>query len=206
MNMKKIILALAAAALATSALAQEVIKLPQPDKNVSMTLYQALQQRASVREYSDAQISDASLSQLLWAACGVNREDGRLTVPSQEESVYVCRADGAWLFNAQENILTKVSGKDIRPDLAGRQTSVANAPLFLVIVCDLNKYKFRDERTAMFGAIDAGYVSQNICLACEALGLATVPRGSMNHEAVKTALGLKEGQELMLNHPVGYKK
>lgn len=112
MNMKKIILALAAAALATSALAQEVIKLPQPDKNVSMTLYKALQQRASVREYSDAQISDASLSQLLWAACGVNREDGRLTVPSamntQEESVYVCRADGAWLFNAQENILTKV--------------------------------------------------------------------------------------------------
>lgn len=210
MNMKKIILALAAAALATSALAQEVIKLPQPDKNVSMTLYQALQQRASVREYSDAQISDASLSQLLWAACGVNREDGRLTVPSamntQEESVYVCRADGAWLFNAQENILTKVSGKDIRSDLAGRQTSVANAPLFLVIVCDLNKYKFRDEKTAIFGAIDAGYVSQNICLACEALGLATVPRGSMNHEAVKTALGLKEGQELLLNHPVGYEK
>ncbi len=150
MNMKKIILALAAAALATSALAQEVIKLPQPDKNVSMTLYQALQQRASVREYSDAQISDASLSRLLWAACGVNREDGRLTVPSamntQEESVYVCRADGAWLFNAQENTLTKVSGKDIRPDLAGRQASVAKAPLFLVIVCDLNKYKFRDEK------------------------------------------------------------
>lgn len=175
-----------------------------------MTLYQALQQRASVREYSDAQISDASLSRLLWAACGVNREDGRLTVPSamntQEESVYVCRADGAWLFNAQENTLTKVSGKDIRPDLAGRQTSVANAPLFLVIVCDLNKYKFRDERTAMFGAIDAGYVSQNICLACEALGLATVPRGSMNHEAVKAALVLKDGQELLLNHPVGHEK
>lgn len=210
MNMKKIILALTAATLATSAFAQEVIKLPQPDKNVSMTLYQALQQRASVREYSDAQINDATLSQLLWAACGVNREDGRLTVPSamntQEESVYVCRSDGAWLFNAQENTLTKVSGKDIRPELAGRQTSVANAPVFLVIVCDLNKYKFRDARTATFGAIDAGYVSQNICLACEALGLATVPRGSMEHEAVRAALGLKEGQELLLNHPVGYGK
>ncbi len=208
--MKKIILALTAATLATSALAQDVIKLPEPDKNVSMTLYQALQQRASVREYSDAPINDATLSQLLWAACGVNREDGKLTVPSamntQEESVYVCRADGAWLFNAQENTLTKVSGKDIRADLAGRQTSVADAPVFLVIVCDLNKYKFRGERTAMFGAVDAGYVSQNICLACEALGLATVPRGSMEHEAVKSALGLKDGQELMLNHPVGYEK
>lgn len=208
--MKKIILALTAVTLATSALAQDVIKLPQPDKNVSMTLYQALQQRASVREYSDAPVNDATLSQLLWAACGVNREDGKLTVPSamntQEESVYVCRADGAWLFSAQENTLTKVSGKDIRADLAGRQTSVAKAPVFLVIVCDLNKYKFRGERTAMFGAVDAGYVSQNICLACEALGLATVPRGSMEHEAVKAALGLKEGQELMLNHPVGYEK
>ena len=208
--MKKIILALAASALATSVLAQEVIKLPHPDMNVSMALYQALQQRASVREYSDAQLSDATLSQLLWAACGVNREDGRLTVPSamntQEEIVYVCRADGAWQFNAQNNTLTKISGKDIRSDLAGRQTSVANAPIFLVIVCDLNKYKFRDERTAIFGAIDAGYVSQNICLACEALGLATVPRGSMNHEAVKASLGLKDGQELLLNHPVGYEK
>ena len=208
--MKKIIITLAATALAASAPAQEVIRLPQPDKNVTMTLYQALGQRASVREYSEAPVSEATLSQLLWAACGVNREDGRLTVPSamntQEESVYVCRADGVWLFNAQENTLTKVSEKDIRQDLAGRQTSVANAPVFLVIVCDLNKYKFRNERTATFGAIDAGYVSQNICLACEALGLATVPRGSMEHEAVSAALGLKEGQELLLNHPVGYRK
>lgn len=210
MNMKKIIITLAATALAASAPAQEVIRLPQPDRNVTMTLYQALGQRASVREYSESPVSEATLSQLLWAACGVNREDGRLTVPSamntQEESVYVCRADGGWLFNAQENTLTKVSGKDIRPDLAGRQTSVASAPLFLVIVCDLNKYRFRDARTATFGAIDAGYVSQNICLACEALGLATVPRGSMEHEAVRAALGLKEGQELLLNHPVGYRK
>ena len=210
MNMKKIIAALTAISLATASFAQEVITLPQPDRNVEMTLFQALAQRASVREYSDAPISEGTLSQLLWAACGINREDGRLTVPSamntQEELVYVCRKDGAWLFNAKENTLNKVCDKDIRKDLAGRQTSVANAPVFLVIVSDLNKYKFKDSKTAMFGAIDAGYVSQNICLACEALGLATVPRGSMDHEAVKNALGLKDGQELLLNHPVGYRK
>ena len=210
MNMKKIIAALTAISLATASFAQEVITLPQPDRNVEMTLFQALGQRASVREYSDTPISEGTLSQLLWAACGINREDGRLTVPSamntQEELVYVCRKDGAWLFNAQKNTLTKISDKDLRKDLAGRQESVAEAPLFLVIVCDLNKYKFKDSKTAMFGAIDAGYVSQNICLACEALGLATVPRGSMNHEAVKNALGLKDGQELLLNHPVGYRK
>ena len=208
--MKKILITLASLAFAVSAFAQDVIRLPQPDKNVAMPLYQALAQRASTREYSDTPISEGTLSQLLWAACGINRKDGRLTVPSamntQEELVYVCREDGAWIFNPKENTLSKVCGKDIRKDLAGRQTSVADAPLFLVIVSDLNKYKFKDSKTAMFGAIDAGYVSQNICLACEALGLATVPRGSMDHEAVKNALGLKEGQELLLNHPVGYRK
>ena len=208
--MKKILITLASLALAVSAFAQDVIRLPQPDKNVAMPLYQALAQRASAREYSDTPISEGTLSQLLWAACGVNREDGKLTVPSamntQEELVYVCRKDGAWLFNAKENTLNKVCDKDIRKDLAGRQTSVAEAPLFLVIVCDLNKYKFKDSKTAIFGAIDAGYVSQNICLACEALGLSTVPRGSMDHESVRKSLGLADGQELLLNHPVGYRK
>lgn len=208
--MKRIITALAAFTLAAASFAQDVIKLPEPDKNVSMTLYQALSQRASVRDFSEEQISDSTLSQLLWAAAGINREDGRLTVPSamntQEELIYVCREDGAWIFNAKENTLTQVTDKDIRKDLAGKQKTVAKAPVFLVIVSDLNKYKFKDKKTATFGAIDAGYVSQNICLGCEALGLATVPRGSMDHNAVAQALGLKEGQELLLNHPVGYKK
>ena len=210
MNMKKIITALTAISLATASFAQEVITLPKPDRNVEMTLFQALGQRASAREYSDTPISEGTLAQLLWAACGINREDGKLTVPSamntQEELVYVCRKDGAWLFNAKENTLNKVCDKDIRKDLAGRQTSVANAPVFLVIVSDLNKYKFKDSKTAIFGAIDAGYVSQNICLACEALGLSTVPRGSMDHESVRKSLGLADGQELLLNHPVGYRK
>lgn len=208
--MKRIITALAALTLAAASFAQDVIKLPEPDKNVSMTLYQALSQRASVRDFSEEQISDSTLSQLLWAAAGINREDGRLTVPSamntQEELIYVCREDGAWIFNAKENTLTQVTDKDIRKDLAGKQKTVAKAPVFLVIVSDLNKFKFKDKKTATFGAIDAGYVSQNICLACEALGLATVPRGSMDHNAVAQALGLREGQELLLNHPVGYKE
>lgn len=52
--------------------------------------------------------------------------------------------------------------------------------------------------------MDAGYVSQNICLACTALGLATVPRASMDKEQLKSALGLDGQQVLMINHPVGY--
>lgn len=190
---------------------QDVVKLPEPDKNVSMTLYQALQQRKSVREYSGKEIDDMKLSQLLWAAVGINRPDGHLTAPTainaQDISVYVCRKDGAWLYVAKDNALKKVSSKDLRKAVAANQSFAADAPLCLVIVSD--NAKFHGGSTngpTISGAIDAGYVSQNIDLACEALGLVTVPRASMEKETLKKELNLTDSQNPILNHPIGYKK
>ena len=187
------------------------IKLPEPDKNVSMTLYQALQQRKSVREYSTKDIDDMKLSQLLWAAVGINRPDGHLTAPTavnaQDITVYVCRKDGAYLYVAKDNTLQKVSDKDLRKSVASAQAFAAEAPISLVIVTD--NAKFRGGSTngpTISGAIDAGYVSQNIDLACEALGLCTVPRATMDKEALKKELKLTDSQNPILNHPIGYKK
>ncbi len=187
------------------------VKLPEPDKNVSMTLYQALQQRKSVREYSTKDIDDMKLSQLLWAAVGINRPDGHLTAPTainaQDITVYVCRKDGAYLYVAKDNTLQKVSDKDLRKSVASAQAFAAEAPISLVIVTD--NAKFRGGSTngpTISGAIDAGYVSQNIDLACEALGLCTVPRATMDKEALKKELKLTDSQNPILNHPVGYKK
>lgn len=187
------------------------VKLPEPDKNVSMTLYQALQQRKSVREYSTKDIDDMKLSQLLWAAVGINRPDGHLTAPTainaQDITVYVCRKDGAYLYVAKDNTLQKVSDKDLRKSVASAQAFAADAPISLVIVTD--NAKFRGGSTngpTISGAIDAGYVSQNIDLACEALGLCTVPRATMDKEALKKELKLTDSQNAILNHPVGYKK
>ena len=187
------------------------VKLPEPDKNVSMTLYQALQQRKSVREYSTKDIDDMKLSQLLWAAVGINRPDGHLTAPTavnaQDITVYVCRKDGAYLYVAKDNTLQKVSDKDLRESVAANQKFAAVAPISLVIVTD--NAKFRGGSTngpTISGAIDAGYVSQNIDLACEALGLCTVPRATMDKEALKKELKLADSQNAILNHPVGYKK
>ena len=192
-------------------MAQSTIKLPEPDKNVPMTLYQALQQRKSVREYSSKDIDDMKLSQLLWAAVGINRPDGHLTAPTavnaQDITVYVCRKDGAYLYVAKDNALQKVSDKDLRKEVASAQQFAAEAPVSLVIVTD--NAKFRGGSTngpTISGAIDAGYVSQNIDLACEALGLVTVPRGTMDKDALKKELKLTESQNPILNHPVGYKK
>lgn len=206
--MKKVIVTFAMLAMMSiGAYAQEVVKLPVPDKSLNVTLMEALQNRHSEREFNpDKAISDMQLSQILWAACGVNRpEKGNLTVPSamnvQDIVVYVCSADGVSLYNAKENTLTKVTDKDIRDIIADRQAGMKTAPIFLLLVSDQSKFRFKGEQ---WGAVDAGYVSQNICLMCAALGLKTVPRGSMNHEKIAEVLGLPETQILELNHPIGY--
>ena len=209
--MKKGIITICLSIATLCVMAQNTIKLPEPDKNVPMTLYQALQQRKSVREYSSKDIDDMKLSQLLWAAVGINRPDGHLTAPTavnaQDITVYVCRKDGAYLYVAKDNALQKVSDKDLRKEVASAQQFAAEAPISLVIVTD--NAKFRGGSTngpTISGAIDAGYVSQNIDLACEALGLVTVPRATMDKDALKKELKLTKAQNPILNHPVGYKK
>lgn len=195
------------AAVAVNMNAQEVKQLPQPDMQLSVTLTEALQKRRSDREYNaDRDITDQQLSQILWAACGVNRPDKKLlTIPTainaQDIRVYVCRKDGVALYQPYDNTLKKVSSEDIRPLLAERQQNMKNAPVFLLIVSDQEKFRHNAE---VYGAMDAGYASQDICLMCAALGLKTVPRAMMNKEAVAKALGLGDKQILELNHPIGY--
>ena len=188
-----------------SCMAQSKVELPAPVASGGMGLFEVLQKRASIREYSDKDISDKTLSQVLWAACGKNRPDGRITAPSavnaQDVMVYVCKADGAFLYDAQNNTLVQVSKKDLRKAVAVRQEFAAKAPVSLVLVSNLEKLPRANQ---MLGAMDVGYVSENICLACTALGLATVPRATMDIETLKKELGLGEKQVPMLNNPIGY--
>ena len=189
-----------------------VIKLLAPDKSLDATLMQALSERQSVRDFSDRMLSLEELSSLLWAANGVNREDGRRTAPSavnaQDIDIYVCLASGAYLYDAKQSQLVRVSTDDLRPAVAGRQPMAA--PVFLVMVGDIARYPqgLASQRALVesFAAMDAGYVSGNIGLYCAAAKLATVPRASMDKETLTKALGLKDTQILLLNNPVGYKK
>ncbi len=202
--------ALLAMAVATMH-AQETIPLPVADKSNPMTLMQALQQRHSQRAFAaDRPLGDDTMSQLLWAACGVNRpESKKITAPSainaQDIQIYVCRVDGAYLYEPLAHQLRKITDKDLRQLVAGRQKAMADAPAFLLLVSDQRKFGGGSTNGSLLsGAMDAGYVSQNICLACTALGLATVPRASMDKEQLKSALGLDGQQVPMINHPVGY--
>lgn len=194
-----------------SAMSQDLVKLPEPSKDISTTLFQALQNRHSVRSFTAQDISMETLSQLLWAATGVNRPDGRMTAPTainaQDISVYVASKDGVSLYLPKDNALKAVTKQDIRKDVAARQAGVADAPLFLIIVSDASKFGgINSENAKIFCREDAAYVSQNINLAAAALGLGTVPRHIMNRDAIHTALGLTENQLVVINHPIGYPK
>ncbi|MCR5131105.1 MAG: SagB/ThcOx family dehydrogenase [Prevotella sp.] len=205
---KKSLITLAFAALMSgSVMAQDKMELPSPqfdEKSASVTLVEALSKRQSERTYASTDLSKQELSNLLWAACGINRpESKRITAPSainaQDILVYVCRADGAWLYNAEQNTLTRVSTLDLRKAVAGRQEFAASAPVSLVLVSDISRVHNNRE----LGAMDAGYVSENIYLACTAMGLKTVARATMERDALVRELGLSDSQVPMLNHPVG---
>ena len=166
----------------------------------------ALQQRKSERAYAKKTIDKQTLSTLLWAACGYNRPaERRITAPSvinaQDICVYVCLPDGAYRYDPDQQALELVVKEDLRPRVAGRQDFAKSAPVCLVLVSRLGK--FRKPRRE-YGAMDAGYVSENICLACTALGLATVPRATMDIDALRQQLRLGDQDVLLLNHPVGY--
>lgn len=191
--------------------ARSDIDLQTPNLNRGNTLMQALSDRQSVRECSEKDLSIADLSDLLWAANGVNRkEEGKRTAPSamnkQDVDIYVIMAKGAYLYDAAANKLVLVSEGDHRTAVAGRQTSVTTFPVMLVMVSDISRFPFKDDHTELFAAVDAGYVSQNICLFCSANGLVTVPRGSMDSKELRRVLKLNDSQILMVNNPVGYKK
>ena len=198
---------------ATSCKAQDNIQLPKPSMDNNVTLMQALENRHSTRKYADKQIPDDVLSTVLWAVCGINRpSEGKITAPSainaQDIQVYVVRQDGAYLYQPKDNSLQKVSNKDLRSAVAGRQSSAARAPISLVLVSNHNKFpqQMPKEAKTRMGVVDAGYVSENICLACSALGLNTVPRMTMDTEALKKEFGLDDNYDLVLNSLIGYPK
>ena len=211
--MKKLNLLLVCLALALTAFAAEkTIKLPAPNIDRSGSLMEALVKRQSTREYSSKPLNINDLSDLLWAANGVNRpESGKRTAPSainsQDIDIYVVMPAGSYIYNAKEHQLELISEGDFRSSVGGRQEYVKTAPVSLVLVSDQSRFgDRRSDHTKFTGAMDAGVVSQNISLFCASAGLATVARASMDTAQLVKALKLNNDQIIMMNHPIGYFK
>jgi SagB-type dehydrogenase family enzyme len=196
---------------AVSAQEMKPIELPAPNTTGGKPLMEALSLRSTSREYSEGELPAQVLSDLLWAACGVNRpESGKRTAPTamnmQEIDVYVAMAKGLYLYDAAKHTLIPVLGEDIRAKTGG-QDFVGVAPLNLVYVADLSKMTRGDEEQKKFySATDTGFISQNVYLFCASEGLGTVVRGWVDKEALAQAMKLRPDQKIILAQTVGYPK
>jgi len=187
------------------------IKLPPPNLNSGKSLMQSLQARKSSRDFSTKKLPVEVLSNLLWAAYGINRpESGRRTAPSavnwQEIDVYVAMVDGLYLYNAKEHVLKPVIKQDIR-ELTGKQAFVKDAPVNLIYVADYSRMGGANaEEKNSYSAADTAFIAQNVYLYCASEGLATVVRGSIDRDVLAKAMQLRGNQKIVLSQTVGYPK
>ena len=186
----------------------ETVILPAVEKTGGMSLMEALQNRQSQRTYSSKELSQQQMSNLLWAAYGINRPNGYRTVPSartaHEFDIYIIKSDGWYVYDAAEHAMLKMGNEDFR-EYAGTQDFVKTAPVNLVFVADLDLMaSFNEEMQIFYSAADAGYISQNVYLWCASEGLATIVRGQIDKAKAKEVLKLRPNQHVILAQTVGY--
>ena len=200
------------ASILVSTVAMADIALPPPVRDAK-PLGEALAERATYRDFSPEALSDQELSDLLWAANGFNRPDvKKRTAPTainrQEIDLYVCRADGAYLWNAGSNTLSKVCDADLR-GFTGRMGDKGNfalvAPVAIVYVIDFARQGMqgRPQDALKYASVDCGFVGQNVYLHCAAAGLNTVFLGMIDAERIAKALSLPSTKVPMFAQTVG---
>ncbi len=192
-----------------SAPAADSMALPAPEMG-GRPLMEVLRDRHSNREFGEQPLPRQELSNLLWAAFGINRpESGKRTAPSarnwQEIDLYITTAEGLFLYAAEDHALVLIHGRDIRAH-TGRQAFPATAALNLVYVADLEKIDagLDPQQRREYGALDTGFIAQNVYLYCASAGLATVARAHVDRETLAREMGLRDTQWIVLAQTVGY--
>ena len=187
------------------------IQLMTPQVDGGKPLMKVLKDRSSSRSFSKEKLSTQMLSNLLWAAFGINRPDtGHRTAPSarnwQEIDIYVAMAEGLYLYDAKNHMLQPVLSGDIRV-MAGTQDFVKDAPVNLIYVANFSKMgNANKDDKVIYSAADTGFISQNVYLFCSSEGLATVVRGSIDREALAKAMKLSPDQKIIIAQTLGYPK
>lgn len=200
-----------------------VIELPAPRLTGPVSVEEALLRRRSVRDFADAPLTAAELSQLLWAAQGITGSEGERTAPSAgalypleiyaavgavegiPAGVYRYRPRGHRLARARSGATA-----DVRPALSAAavgQESVAEAAVAIVIaaVYERTSVKYGD-RAKRYVHMEVGHAAQNVSLACEALGLGTVVVGAFEDAKVREVLGMDAGERPLAILPVGRRR
>ena len=200
--MKKIVTLLVTACIflignnVLSKVVMDDIKLPEPQMSGSMPLMEALQNRKSATKFSKTELPLQTISEILWAANGQNRPDGKRTTPSalntQNISIFVTMKDGLYRYDPKIHELEAYSREDIRPVIGTK------APLILLYVADLGK------QSKFLSSVDCGFIGQNVYLYSAANKLNTVFLYGVNASALNYQLDLGLGKEVLFAQLVGY--
>lgn len=182
--------------------------LPAPETAGGMGLMEALQHRQSQRAFLPEPLSPQTLSNLVWAACGINRKDlnGR-TAPSamnaQEVDLYLALPQGLYRYLPRQHLLEQVVAGDVRR-VTGYQDFVDNAPLDLIFVADHTRMGLIPaSKRVLYCAVSAGAMAQNIALFCASAGLANVVRAWFDRQALAQAMRLEPAQQILLTQTIG---
>jgi nitroreductase len=191
-------------------LAQEPkpIQLSKPQIGSGNSLMQLLWKRMSSREFSPEPLPVEVLSNMLWAAFGINRPDGKRTAPTasnrQEIDIYVASANGLYLYDAKANLLNPILAEDIR-GVTGRSPYVREAAVNLIYVADYSRMgTVTNEMKDLHSAADTGLISENVYLYCASEGLATVVRSGIDRPALANIMKLRPDQKIVLAQSIGY--
>ena len=191
-----------------------VIALEKPDVTGGMPLMRALKNRRSDREFSEKELSKRQLSEVLWAANGVTRDDGKRTVPSAMDrrpmDVYAVLTEGIYFYDTKRHELVCVAEGDLRAHTGG-QPFVKGAPLNLVFVADLSRFsdprrpgrEMPSDLKMQWATLEAGCQVQNVYLYCASEGLATVVRGMVDKEKLGPLMKLRDEQVIICAQTVG---
>lgn len=184
--------------------AADVRKLPPPDEIGGPPLTLALGRRRSMREFAARELDAAEIAQLCWAAQGVTEPHMGLRTAPSAGALYpleldIVTAAGVDRYLPHEHALMRRIAHDVRAALtraALSQSCIAHAACVLAIAAvprrTATKYGARGVR---YATLEAGHAAQNVLLQACALGLAAVPAGAFDDEAVARVLGYLGGEE-----------
>jgi len=204
------------------------ITLPKPKIQGGKPLLEALSERKTLRNIGPLALPRQSLSNLLWAAFGVNRPDGKRTAPSaqniQDIDIYVFLQEGVYVYDAAAHALKPVLGGDQRgkgvrqppaPPTAGAAPrpstpGFADIPVTLVYVSDQDKAKAAGRRApdsstlTAWSNVHVGFIAQNVYLFAASEGLASSFRANVDPDALTALLSLRPAQKPLYSHLIGY--
>lgn len=184
------------------------IELPPPETTGGLGVMDALKRRQSQRDFLPELLGLQTLSNLLWAACGVNRPElGGRTAPSamnaQEVDLYVAMAQGLYVYESGQHLLKMVIAQDVRR-VTGYQDLVDTAPLDFVYVADHSRMSLvTASKRTLYCGISAGAMTQNVALCCESQGLSNVVRAWFDRHTLSQAMRLGPDQQILLAQTVG---